>query len=339
MVLELIFKTKDSIRKPVDALILGIIIPSIAFVTSSLLFSGYSVSYLIGISTIFFTVVLSLPTFNNLYRYEEKIEVIDKKSFFHRHKNIIDFFIYFFIGTFIVFFILSFLFPDKVFSKDNLYGGEYQSVETLREKYNTNLPPPTLQGNLLNRIFYNNMRVLIISFVLSFFYGSGALFLITLNASVFASEFVKAIQIKSPFFFDTMSNFYFIGCNFSILFLHMIPEVSSYLVAAIAGGVLSKAVMKENLLSKQFLNVLQNVILLIILSFALVFIAAGIESGLSVRLISKDVCINYNHIFSIIFIVLVIMIVYIESKRLILSSSKQEIIKIKTTRKKKNRKI
>ena len=227
--------------------------------------------------------------FNKWLVWEEKIETRKKKSFFKEHERIIDFFIYYFIGVFVVFFVIATINPGWVFSEEQLYGEPTIEINT-----RPGLPPPPSEGvqKEIFKIFRNNFYVMMISFVLSLLYGSGALFLIILNSSIFASKLVQVIRAQILSSYDFIQTFSLISCNFGILFFHMLPEMGAYLVAAISGGVLSKAVIREKFMSKKFLLVIKDSVLLLFLSIVLLMISAFLEIKVSKELFIGNICIK-----------------------------------------------
>jgi hypothetical protein len=301
MVVEELFKEKWAEKRPFYSILLGIFFTLISFFTSFFLFRA--TPNFIGISTILFTVILVIPTVNKLFDREEKLEVKEKLSFFIKHEHIIDFFIYFFMGVFIVLFFIALINSNLVFSEAQLYNIQSEIVVE-----NRNLPPPPPLGNgdgEIFRIFKNNFYVMAISFVLSLFYGAGALFLITLNASIFASALAGVIRTTLPSI-GLLSKYTFTLCNLGIMFFHMIPEVSGYLLAAIAGGVLSHAFVREKIGGKNFKNVLIDSIILLIAAILFLIIAAFVENEISKKLFTSNVCIESK--FIIIFVVGVIVV-------------------------------
>ena len=60
-------------------------------------------------------------------------------------------------------------------------------------------------------------------------------------------------------------------------FIHGIPEIASYFIVALAGGMVSIAVSRHETGTDKFWNVLQDSLNLIILAVVVLFIAAIIE--------------------------------------------------------------
>lgn len=294
MVVEELFKARWIEKRPTYSIFLGLLFTLISFFTSFLLFK--ETPNFIGISTILFTVILVVPTVNKLFDIEERIEVKEKLSFFKKHEHIIDFFIYFFIGVFIVLFVIGLTKPSFVFSEQQLYNIQAGIFEEGRK---LPLPPMGSERNEISRLFKNNMYIMVILFILSLFYGSGALFLITLNASIFASALANIVRSNLPNL-GFLSVYSFTLCNLGIMFFHMIPEVSGYLLAAIAGGVLSHAFIREKIGSKNFKIVLTDAFILLLIAITVLLLAAFIENEISKKLFTSDICVNSQ--FSIIFV-------------------------------------
>lgn len=305
MVVEEFFKARWVERRPIYSLFIGIFITLISFFTSYLLFKN--TPSFIGISTILFTVILVVPLVNKLFDIEERIEVKERLSFFKKHEHIIDFFIYFFIGVFIVLFEIAIISQQFVVSQEQIY-----NIKPVIEESKGLPPPPTIgsESDEVIRLFRNNIYVMLISFILSLFYGAGALFLITLNASIFASALVKVIKANLPNI-GLLSTYSFTLCNLGIMFFHMIPEVSGYLLSAIAGGVLSHAFLRERLGSKNFKIVLKDSIILLVIAVAVIFIAAVIESKISKKLFYSNVCFESTYIIiTILFLISAIFVAF-----------------------------
>ena len=304
MVFESLFDIKTLIANRAYCLYLGVIFTIISYVVSFILFHDPAVRNFIGISTILLTVVITLPIVSSLFTYEERYLTRTKRGFFKKHKFVIDFFLYYFIGVFVVFFIIALIMPNTVFSQEQLYGHS-SSIEVFVEggKF---LPPPPTMGNETLMIFKNNFLLMIICFFLSLFYGSGALFLIILNASIFASALAKVVRYQVPAGLGFSQAYGLISCNLGIMFFHMIPEVSAYLMAAIAGGLLSKAIVTEKLSSKRFKRILLSSSILIAIATIVLFKAALIETHVSKNLFMTAIC-NLQGFWVILISILIII--------------------------------
>lgn len=322
MVIERIFREQLLRQKPVFALFAGAFFTVCGFITSYLLFQPF-----IGLATILFTVILALPSLMRLFELEEGTQR-SEQSFLTQNEALIDFYLYFFIGSFMVFFLIALWSNSLVLSIDDLrsprgYATEYDLPQ-----------PPSLQTNEVYGIFMNNLYVMLISFVLSLFYGAGSLFLITFNGSIFAAALAKVITLKLPrdpswytYTFSLLgaplsfsiqgflATYSFMACNLGIMFFHGIPEVLAYFFAAISGGVLSEAVLREQFFSKGFFTILRNALWLLALAILVLFIAAGIEIEISKYLFAHNVCATNVWFVNSILLVLIAGIVCFEIAR------------------------
>jgi hypothetical protein len=116
-------------------------------------------------------------------------------------------------------------------------------------------------------ILTNNIFVMIFVLVFSFAFGAGAIFILAWNASVIGA----AIGI----FTNAVLNKIHIGLMRYMI--HGIPEIAAYFVAALAGGILSIAVIKHEFGKEEFAKVLQDVIIMLLIAIIVLVFAAFIE--------------------------------------------------------------
>ena len=139
------------------------------------------------------------------------------------------------------------------------------------------------QVGIMNKIFLNNVKVLIFCILFSFIYGAGAIFILTWNASVIgaaAGNFIRT-HVASAAEATGFSKFaaYFHASSYSILrySIHGIPEIGAYFIAALAGGILSVAIIRHDFGTTNFEKVLLDASDLILISIFILFIAAVLE--------------------------------------------------------------
>jgi len=124
----------------------------------------------------------------------------------------------------------------------------------------------TAKDRIVN-IFANNIYVLIFTLVFSLIFGAGAIFILAWNASVISA----AIGIFSK---SDLGN---LPLGLLRYMIHGIPEIAAYFAGALAGGIISVAVIKHDVHSEKFWVILQDSLNLIIFSVVILFIAALIE--------------------------------------------------------------
>lgn len=275
------------------AVILGALFTLIAFGTSWVLFSQ---SQFVSIGTLLITIIISMPVTAKLLKQEAQ-RVRECTHFWHTHEPIVDFLLYFFIGVFVASFLLALVFPGKIFSAHDLYGSQVLSSPDLW---------------LLLR---NNIIVMVVSFALSVFYGSGVLFLIVLNANLFASGLAAAARQVIPQQLGFLGNYAFIACNMGVLLFHGVPELASYIFAAVAGSLLAKAFEPNIQFSEHFYRLLKDAGKIVLYALGALLVGVLIESLVSANLAASGICVKQPVTVLAIALVLIIVLVLIEQTR------------------------
>lgn len=139
----------------------------------------------------------------------------------------------------------------------------------------------TFSSDALFVISMNNIKLMVLMAVLSFIFSSGALFILSWNASVVGvaiglvvrrlmtgTELVPAILTGIPL-------------GFSFYILHLIPEIIAYFTAAIAGAMISSAMMRYSPFGPKSRKLMLVAVYLLVIAIVLILLAAGIEISLS----------------------------------------------------------
>ena len=268
MVLESI-KIRWIEHRPYLAFIFGICYTLVGYLAATIFFKSY-----ISVSMLFLTTLLVVPSLSKLIELEEKKERrFGLKHFFREHKDIVEAYIFLFIGVFMGYLLLGFLISGDQylsvfeFQRNFLVGQEGLSAELIGNFMESSFSPS--MSDVLGLVT-NNLLVAIILFVLSFLYGAGAIFLVVFNASIFASFITFVIEYMAE---KVSTAFSILG----VFLIHMLPEVAGFLTAAIAGGVVSKAIMREKLGGRGFEHVIEDATALLFLSCILIIAAAFLE--------------------------------------------------------------
>ncbi len=272
MVLENIESSDDAKKKPWHVLVYG------AMATTVSLFLAYYIfPSQISITFLFLITLASFPMVYNVINDEETLdedyERIDM-GFLSIHKKAFEIYGFLFLGI-----IIASSFWYTILPEDFVRGAFGEQINTLTSIRggDSNIGFAIVQGSGFMPIFVNNFSVAFISFLLSFFYGVGAVFILAWNASVI-SVFIgnmaraAAAQISHP-----LSGIYgyFVSLPtglFSIA-LHGVPEIAAYFVAGIAGGILSVGIIKR----RQDTRIMKDAAALFGLSVALLIFAAFVE--------------------------------------------------------------
>ncbi len=279
MVLESITTPEKAERRPWDMLFLGAMYAAIAVFLALWVFKEES-----SIVMILLTVIACLPLLYNTLKYEEeKDDAIAKESILLKeHGRALSFFMFLFVG-----FVLAYSLAYIVLPAD-LVDTLFQAQKSTIEKINGDLTGQNFQSfgagaKLFFQILANNLKVLMFCLFFSFFYGAGAIFVLTWNASVISAAVGNFFRTRIGEYaasagFSSIGS-YFQVYSLSILryFIHGIPEILGYFIGALAGGIISVAVIQHDFGSTAFKHVLKDSLDLIMLGVVILVFAAVTE--------------------------------------------------------------
>ena len=261
MVLESLFPVKSVVKKPLDMLIFSIIICFVCIFISYFVFPEYA-----GVIIPLFITIVMTPLIYRIFTIEEDIErkeaehKIDR-TFMQRHGETIVLFSLFFLGNFIAIFLVSMLFPESFVAA--VFKPQFDTISQIASITTGSTLPP-----ILNLIVVNNLRVMILAFLLSFLIGTGAIFILSWNASILA--IYLASFIRQGLYME------FISRTFGIL-PHAPVEIGAYFLAAIAGGILTVGVIREKLKRREFKLVFKDSLIMLLLAVIAVVLGGFIE--------------------------------------------------------------
>jgi uncharacterized membrane protein SpoIIM required for sporulation len=251
-------------KRGVYSFFLGLLYVFISYGTALIFFPSQ-----VSLSMLFFITLLLVPSAIKLISIEEEKESRDGlKNFVKDHAIIIEIMLLLFVGVFVGYIALG-------FTADFANVSNYQQDFLQSKGISADLIEDFLQNeqskiNKFAGIAINNITVCLVAFVLSFFYGIGAIFLIVLNASIFSTFIITVVQHLGKTITEILS-------ILGVFSIYVIPEVAGFLLAAIAGGVISKALIKEKIGSTRFRNVVKDATILLLLSFAVIILSALLE--------------------------------------------------------------
>jgi len=224
-----------------------------------------------SILTLFLTIICTLPLFCRLISSEERVFEATSTNpvilLFSRNSTIIVAYSLYFLGILTAFTFFSIFLPEEV-------ARDFLSYQIVSVRSITGMA--TSVNAVFSTIFFNNLKVMLIAFFLSFFYGTGALFIISWNASVigtFIGLHARSVATSKLYAFA-----YALTLGTGSLALHGIPEIIAYFVSGIAGGVLSRGLIE----GRYTREIVKDSLLLFIFSVLLLFVAAVVESFLVV---------------------------------------------------------
>jgi len=238
-----------------------------------------------SIFVIVFSVIFSMPFVYYTLKLEERkdYELDSEWRLLKEHGKAIKVFLWLFIGFVVAFSVGYMIFPNG----ENFFRAQIETFCQINrpDSFNNCLTEYGLNsGNLVTgaatssarfwSIFSNNIIVLMISMVASLVFGAGAIFILAWNASVIAA----AIGIF------TRSDIVQLPLGLARYFIHGIPEIAAYFMAALAGGIFSTAVIRRDSKREKFLMIVQDSLNLLIIAIVILIIAALIEVFITPKL-------------------------------------------------------
>ncbi len=266
MVLESFLKSKSINSHSLIICFLCFIYVFIAYLVSYYFFSGF-----LSLAILFTLTLMVVPSMNAVLALDEKTDIKSGiQHFFRNHKTVFKVYFFSFIGFFLGFLLLGSIFGyyDAFDYQMNLLKEQRGLSAELIEGFKNFQGSPDFDNFV--GVFSTNLYVMLICFVLSLYFGAGAIFLITLNASVFAVFISYVIDYASK---SLAHGFSILG----VTLIYFIPEIGGFLLAAVAGGVLSRLIVTRDYKKNDAGKVMQNIFVKLCLGIFLIFIAALIE--------------------------------------------------------------
>lgn len=265
MVFESLINPIKAEKKPWEMFFVGLVYSSVAVILSLFIFRDYA-----SLVIIFLTVLASVPLMYGAVKLEEKkdLEISDKKFLIKEHGKALSFFMFLFFG-FVVSFALWYIFlpPDLT---QVLFQAQVREIQTVQNVDITGNAVSLIR--VFGSIFFNNMMVMVFALLFAFFYGVGAIFILTWNASVLGAAIGNFVT-------SNISNNYFASISGGLLrySIHGIPEMLAYFMAGLAGSIISIAIIRHDFGSGKFKRVLVDSMDMIFLSVFILFVAALLE--------------------------------------------------------------
>lgn len=250
MVLDRIIGQTLLTNKPDVAFFIGFVFTIIAFLTSYLIFISEMSIAMIG-----FASLLILPYIIKIMRPESP----SYTSVFKKENPSLKFFAALFLGMALAYTILF-----GIMSEDIVQVAFENQLSIIQGRF----AQPS--GNFFNEALFtgivqNNLIIVAIAVVLSYFYGSGAIFVLNYNASIAGIVYGCPLNSLIWGWCTLFAN--------PILFLpHTILEILGYLLAAIAGITLSKPLTQRNTKLIE-----RDSVILIVAAVALIIVGGVVE--------------------------------------------------------------
>jgi len=247
--IESLLTLEELEKRPYLAFFWAILINSVAIILTSNFQTLEGVGF--GFFAVLFTIIPSVFFITMLIKREEKADE-SGRSFWDNHGTDIVILLMFFFGMTMSFAVWSSVLPDDLFSTQ---------VDKITEIRGTGA---LTQEGAFSSILLNNLQVMVVSFVLSLVFGAGAIFIIVWNASVLG---VYIGQVSKSLLHIPVISLGFLP--------HGIPEIAGYVVAGLAGGILSAAILRKR--QNIMRTILMDSMKLLLLGGILIALGAFIE--------------------------------------------------------------
>lgn len=289
MVLEDIVTVRTAEQKPLNLLPIAFLYATLSMFLALWIFPSNA-----AIVAVFLTTLACMPLILNIFLFEKQKEEASRNyvkdilySIFPQitgqrsQDKLISLFLAIFLGLSFAVTFWFVLLPQTM-----LHDLFYLQLNTIRD-INISLSGSAVFQTFYTAILANNLKVLAFSILFSFIYGAGAIFIIAWNASVIGvamGDTIKRglVSIGSAVGVDSIAGYSSaISAGLLRYLMHGIPEILAYFVGALAGSMISIAVLHHEYDSPQFQKTLQTTLGLIGFAVLLLVIAAFIEVGIS----------------------------------------------------------
>ena len=280
--LEMLFSPRMAKREPWTMFFIGLLYASLAILLVKWVFAGDFVNAeYSGWILVIFIIMFSLPFMYYLIRDEEARDMNEEGSLrlLKEHAHALFSLMWLFLG-----FIVALSFWYIAFGPNHLFDAQIKTYCSINNPTNfdscvsdygiksADKTTGMITSSITTKdrfllIFTNNIYVLIFTLVFSLIFGAGALFILAWNASVIAA----AIGIFSR---DNISQ---LPLGVARYMIHGSFEIGAYFIGALAGGIVSIAIIKHDTRSEKFWSVLQDSLNLIIIAVVILIVAAFVE--------------------------------------------------------------
>ncbi len=293
MVLESIVSPIGVRKNPKSAFLLGVIYAAIAIILAYFIFPSDP-----SISIIFLTTLAALPLLIDVLIAEEEegmdfLKKFKKMPLIKTHLDVFMVFAYMFFGFLVCFIVVYIFMPMDTVTL--FFSKQIQTIQSILgpSGFSTTTGNMVIQGaafsaeESLRIIMVNNFKVLLFSLLFSFLYGAGAIFVLAWNSSVLAVAMGNFIK-RELAAFGELTGLGGVGAYFKAgslgvarYMIHGLPEIGAYFLGAIAGGIISAAVVKSDYNDPRFYEIVLDSFDLIALAALLLIIGALLEVGVT----------------------------------------------------------
>ncbi len=274
MVLESLINPFKIGKNPSKVFFVGFVYSTIALFLGNWIFKEYA-----SLIMVFLTTMACIPFLYNSFRIEEKKTFEQENKLLKEHSKILSFVLFLFLG-FVASFTLWYIVLPSSWTQ-SIFHSQTLTIQSITAKTTTGSANSSVK--IFTTILLNNMKVLVFCILFAFLYGAGAIFILTWNASVISTAIGNYIRSNLALITKTIGltkytdYFHIVSIGILRYFLHGLPEMGAYIIAGLAGSIISVAVIRESFGTKKFEKTLLDSSNLIIIAIIILIIAAFIE--------------------------------------------------------------
>jgi uncharacterized membrane protein SpoIIM required for sporulation len=211
---------------------------------------------------------------NNEEDYD--IRIANENKLLKRHIHLIVLFLLLFFGFFSAYTFWSIALPAE--TSNHLFDTQSDAILSVNQV----VKAKALSAEHFFPIFTHNIKVLFFFFAFSFLFGAGAIYLLVYNASVggiFIGSFIQS-QLSN------FSGFSAVVLGLARYLPHATLEFGGYLFGALAGGIISVALIKRHHATPEFTRILLDASWLIGIAVVTLFFAGIVEVFITGNLVT-----------------------------------------------------
>ena len=285
MVLESLITPKKAERSPWKMFFFGALYALVGILLAMWIF-GDQASMVMVFLTAFACIPLVYHTLKLEERKDEKMRD-DEMPTWRTHRKALYFFTLLFLGFVAVLALFAIFLPQETIYQEIEQGkhsiGIFSSQIDTINAINGRTTGAFSSSEVFVKIILNNINVLLFAMFFSFFFGAGAIFILTWNASVisaaigvYARNWIgEAAGAAGAAGIATYFSAFSLG--FFRFMLHGIFEIVAYFIGGLAGGIISVAIIRHELGSPEFKKVLKDAMYLFAIALVFVLIGALVE--------------------------------------------------------------
>jgi uncharacterized membrane protein SpoIIM required for sporulation len=275
MVLESLIGVRQAEVKPMYTFLLGFLYASIGIFLSLWIFKSQA-----SLVMVFLIVFACLPLIYNTLRFEAEKDLTANNDNLvsKQHFLALRAFMYLFVGIVLAMTLWYVILPTTVIL--DLFSSQISTIHAINGHSATG---SATSWNFLSLIVINNLKVLIFCILFSFFYGAGAIFILTWNASVISAAIGSFIRAKlaevagSVGFVKVAIYLQIFSLGLLRYLTHGVFEILAYFIGGMAGGLISVAMVSKQFEGDSFKLIIKDAVDLMILAILVIIIAGLIE--------------------------------------------------------------